>query len=110
MYKVKSITEQEEKRILKSHPFLPGTHVRLLTITHTKGEGWISITPDHLLNATGIVLEVHREVINAVKVHLFESGDERFWHWKDFEIIEIKQEPQIFQFDPVHLNITTCTR
>ena len=99
-------TERQQK-ILRLHHFLPNRSVRLKSTTNTKGQGWVSGRVNHLIGEKGTVVDVHENVLEAVKVYLKKSGDERFWHFGDLELLVPEKEEKIdpVMFDPCVLDV-----
>ena len=99
-------TDRQQK-ILMIHHFLPNRSIRLISTKSTKGQGWISGNFNHLIGEEGTVVAVHENVLEAVKVYLKKSGDERFWHFEDLELLAPEKEEKIdpVMFDPCVLDV-----
>lgn len=97
---------ERQEKILKIHHFLPGRSVVLKSTSNTRGQGWTSGAVNHLIGEKGTVLEVHENVLEAVKINLKDSGDERFWHHSDLELI-VPEEKTVdpVMFDPCVLDV-----
>ena len=100
--------QNEEKEILKVHPFLVRRPVKIMSHKHTDEQGWSSYGSHHKdsIGKIGIVVEVHNTVREAVRVEFPDVRDDIYWHYKDLELIAPKADdtPPVF-FDPTNLII-----
>ena len=100
--------QNEEKEILKIHPFLVRRPVKIISHKNTDEQGWSSRSSAHKdsIGKIGIVSEVHNTVREAIRVEFSDTRDDTYWHFKDLELIEPKADdtPPVF-FDPTNLII-----
>lgn len=99
-------TSERQEKILRIHHFLPGRSVRLTSTDRTRSQGWTSGAVSSFIGQEGKVTEVHENVLEAVKVKMNKSGDERYWHHGDLKLI-IPKEKKVkpVMFDPCVLDV-----
>lgn len=98
--------ERRENRILKIHPFLVRRPVKIVSTKYTRQKGWNDKAITKLVGKTGVVTEVHSNVIEAVRVQIDGSEINEYWHHQDLQLQNIKEETiePIF-FNPMDLVI-----
>lgn len=91
--------EDRLEKILKIHPFLKRRPVKIISTDATKRKGWYGSGHRDQLELTGVVVNIHSSVIEAVNVKT-ESGKTMYWHFEDLELIEIEEK----KIEPVFFN------
>ena len=97
--------KERREKILEIHECLPTRKVILKSGNHTKAERWTSKDFESLVGKPGVVIAVHENVLEAVKVNINDGEDIRFWHFKDLELQIENSDPVIVHFDPAFIDV-----
>lgn len=89
------LSTKERERILKIHHFLPGRRAKLISTSITRSNGWCQGNTKELVGQSGKVIAIHENVNEAVRVELHPSGDIRYWHHEDLELIMPKDDSDL---------------
>lgn len=111
MYEIKRLDPDREEQVMRVHKMMPGRKILVKSDTFTRNQGWGSGVHKRLVGKTGVIVEVHCSVIEAINIHVVVDEDENDYsithmHYKDLELLPMPKRKNVKQmFDVSTLDV-----